>query len=194
MEEIWKDIKDYEGYYQVSNLGRVRSLDRVSRNKQGLMNIRGRLLQSRMNKYGYITLKLTLHQKSKNVLVHRLMAEAFLPNPNNLPCVNHKSECKTENFVWVNPDGSVDPDKSNLEWCTHQYNIRYGTAIERGKKKKSKPVLQFTKEGVFVNEYPSTIEASRQTGIVYSSITSAAHKVRGYKSAGGFIWRYKNSA
>ena len=109
-------------------------------------------------------------------MVHRLVALAFLPNPDNLPQVNHKDENKTNNMV------------GNLEWCSKSYNINYGTRNERTAKANWKSIKQFTKDGFFLKEYPSMKEASRQTGFYKSAISSCCKGKR--KSAYGYIWRY----
>lgn len=100
-KEIWKDIKNYERFYQISNLGNIK-------------NYRNKLLQPRINKSGYNRVILHKDKHGKEFLVHRLVAEAFIPNPNNLPCINHKDENKANNCV------------ENLEWCTQKYNSNYG--------------------------------------------------------------------
>ena len=111
MEEIWKDIKGYECIYQVSNLGNVKSLDRLSTNGRRL---KGKLL-AKTNSKGYIKVTLTNKNKSDNRDIHRLVAQAFIPNPENKPQVNHIDEDKTNNTV------------DNLEWCTAKENINHGT-------------------------------------------------------------------
>lgn len=112
MEEIWKDIRDYEGLYQVSNLGNVRSLRYNHTEKI-------KLLKQGVNKKGYKYVRLFKNGKGKTHIVHRLVAMSFIPNPNNLPIVNHIDECKSNNMV------------SNLEWCTLVYNNAYGTRNKR---------------------------------------------------------------
>lgn len=121
-EEIWRDIEGYECLYQVSNLGRIRSLDRyVDRYTNHLIKVfrKGRLLESHLDKDGYLLVTLCKNNKVKLCRVHRLVAEAFIPNPNNYPIINHKDEIKDNNCV------------ENLEWCTHKYNLCYGTRLER---------------------------------------------------------------
>ena len=117
-EEIWKPVVGYEGLYEVSNLGRVRSLDRYdSRNHFR----KGRIMKQSYCSKGYLTIDLCLNRKNKKCLVHRLIAQAFIPNPDNLPEINHKDEDKTNNSV------------ENLEWCDRSYNNTYGTARIRAK-------------------------------------------------------------
>lgn len=193
MEEVWKDIQDYEGYYQVSNLGRVRSVDRIVSHWRGGKQLKkGKMLKPYTDKHGYKHVTLSKDRKGKCVQVHRLVAFAFIPNPNNLKEVNHIDENPSNNCV------------DNLEWCTKQYNINYGTRNERMLQnrsgiRKSKPVLQYTFNGEFVAEYPSLMEAYRQTGISFANISCCCRgkkrkDKRGYytpKTAGGFIWKYK---
>ncbi len=125
MEEIWKDVEGYEGYYQVSNLGRLRSLDRIIRQKfpSGKMVDRkypGKIFTCNPNQPGgYVSTELQKDGHSKNVLVHRLVAQAFIPNPDNLPQVNHKDENKQNNCV------------ENLEWCSNSYNVNYGSRNQK---------------------------------------------------------------
>lgn len=114
--EIWKDIEGYEGLYQVSNMGNVKSLNYKRSGKE-------RLLKPRKNKLGYMFVGLYKDNKPKNFRVHRLVAMTFLENPNNLSCVNHKDENPSNNHV------------DNLEFCTHEYNMNYGTIKERKSKK-----------------------------------------------------------
>ena len=170
-KEIWKPILNYEGLYEVSNWGRVKSL------KFG----KERILKPGTNKYGYLIVILCKNGKVKSFSVHRLVAEAFLPNPHNYPCVNHKDECKTNNNV------------NNLEWCTYTYNNNYGTKIERISKNRDtskyfKPILQYTLDGVFVREWKSIAEAGRN-GFNQGHITDCCRGVR--QTHKGFIFKYK---
>lgn len=124
MEEIWKDIVGYEGFYQVSNLGRVRSLDRYIEitNKRGTLYrrpIKGKLLSLNSTDDDYISVALTKDSIGIFYSVHRLVAQAFIPNPDNLPQVNHKDENPSNNCA------------DNLEWCTAKYNCNYGTRREK---------------------------------------------------------------
>ena len=116
--EIWKTINGYEGLYEVSNLGRVRSLDRCVKYSNGQTHIhRGRILVPGISKTGYMQVCLCKNGKMKHPLVHRLVADAFLENPGNLPQINHKDENPSNNVV------------ENLEWCTPDYNLHYGERL-----------------------------------------------------------------
>lgn len=198
MEEVWKPIRGYVGLYEISNYGRVRSLDRVIVDKNGITrNIKGRVMKLYPDSSGYYNVELTYNCIGKGYLVHKLVATTFIPNPDNLPEVNHKSECKIENFVWVNPDGTVDTEKSNLEWCTHDYNINYGTNQKRKSMKMlnnkifSIPVNQYSLSGEFIKDYPSAAQAKRETGINSTQIRACCLKKNGYHTAGGFIWKQR---
>ena len=170
--EIWKDIAGYEGLYQVSNLGRVRSV------KHGKI----RLLKLGTDGHGYFQIKFSRGGKMKEFPVHRLVAEAFIPNPSNFPVVNHKDENPANNTV------------NNLEWCTVKYNTNYGSCQGRRSAKilngpLAKAVLQYDKSGNLVSEWPSVLEVQRQTGFVQSSISRCC--LGKHKSAYGYIWKYK---
>ena len=124
-EEIWKPIPEYEGIYEVSNLGNVRSVDRYLDCKIKNVNKhlwKGRIISQQKRKDGRLTVALYSHSKRKRMLVHRVVADAFIPNPNNYPCINHKDENPANNKV------------ENLEWCTYKYNNNYGTFAERRRK------------------------------------------------------------
>ena len=194
MEEIWKDIQGYEGLYQVSNLGKIKSLNRISCiNRQ----LTGKILNPIKQISGYYSIGLSKNAEVKLFLIHRLVAEAFIPNPNNYPCVNHKDENKQNNFVWVNKDGTVDLEKSNLEWCTVKYNSNYGTRNKRLSDNhkgilnthKSKSILQFDLKNNYIKEYPSVAEVNRQLGYGISTICNCCKGK--YKQAYGYIWKYK---
>ena len=162
IKEYWKPVVGYEGLYMVSNWGRVKSI------KFG----KERILKPVTNSSGYLLVGLYKNNIEKKYSVHRLVAEAFIPNPYNLPQVNHRDENKLNNNV------------DNLEWCTNEYNINYGTRTERY----SKPVLQYTLDGEFVGEWPSARECGRN-GFNQGSVSACC---RGeLKTHKGFIWRYK---
>ena len=177
--ELWKDIPGYEGIYQVSNLGRVRSLERVVQSGRGFGNhiIPGQILKPEKSKPGYLFVILSKKHSRKMYLVHRLVAQAFVPNPHNYQQVNHIDEMKASN------------NAANLEWCDCKFNINWGTGIERCAKARAKSVHQFTLGGDFVAEYWSANEAARQTGYDQSNISACC---RGkLKQAYGYIWKYK---
>lgn len=180
-EEIWKPVMGYEGYYECSNLGRVRSVDRYvnNRHKNGLQFKRGQILKTASQR-GYRILILSKEGKQVCKKVHRLVAESFIPNPDNLPFVNHKDENKTNNCV------------DNLEWCTVKYNSNYGTATEKrlnNAKKHSKPVLQFDLNGNFIKEWSSINLIEKELGY-FSALIIGCCKQK-YKQGYGYIWRYK---
>lgn len=195
--EHWRPVVGYESDYQVSNWGRVKSLARVdSRGNR----VPERILKLQKDKYGYLTVCLYKDGKQKLCKVHRLIAQAFIPNPDNLPIVNHKDENKENNFVFIREDGSVDFNKSNLEWCDYKYSADYGTRNERIAKatserlkgvyntKLSKPVYQYTLDGTFIREWSSVREVQRQTGWSHAHISQCCNGKR--KSAYNYIWRY----
>ena len=165
MKEIYKDIKGYEGKYQVSNLGNVKSLHYNNTNRE-------RVLKPRVTK-GYLSVDLGYRNPR---LVHRLVAEAFLENPNNLPCVNHKDENKKNNCV------------DNLEWCSNEYNLNYGTCLERRGKSHRKPINQYDLDGNFIKTWNSGTEISKKLGFSHGNICSCCRGKQ--KTAYGFKWRY----
>lgn len=167
MEEIWKDIKGYEGYYQVSNLGRIRSCRY------------DKLLEGYPDKDGYISICLCVNYKSKRFQIHRLVAETFIPNLYNLPEVNHKDE---------NPSNN---NSNNLEWCDRIYNMNYGTCKYRMGLHRRKPVNQYSKEGKFIKEYSSMKEAAILNNIKLNNISCCCNHIKNYKTAGGYIWKFK---
>ena len=188
--EIWKtavyDGEIYDGLYKVSNWGRILSLDYNHTGKPGLMNP--------VNVgTGYLQVGLWKNKKTKRCYVHRLVAEAFLENPDNLPQVNHKDEDKTNNFVFLNEDGSVDKEKSNLEWKNHRDNCNHGTRNERIAKaqtngKQSKRVLQLSLDGDLIRVWESTQECGRN-GFDQGHVAACC---RGeLKTHKGFRWEYE---
>ena len=168
--EHWKEIAGYEGLYEVSDQGRVKSLGNNKFRKE-------MILKPQNDKYGYLYVNLHKDGHKKLLLVHRLVAKAFIPNQNNLETVNHKDEVKTNNTV------------SNLEWMSKKDNNNYGTHNKRVAEALSKQVQMFDKStGELLDTFPSTNEAGRVTGINHGNISSCC---RGkLKSAGGYIWRY----
>ncbi len=178
--EIWRDIEGYAGLYQVSNLGRVKSLGNSKTRKE-------KILKPQTTRYGYLQVQLWKNGKAKFHTVHRLVALAFIPNPDNKPQINHKSEIRTQNTVWVNEDGTIDPEKSNLEWTSVKENINWGSRNERVRQKKSKPVKQLTLGGVFVAIWSSTIETGKN-GFSQSSVWQCCQGKR--KTHKGYKWQW----
>ena len=162
--EIWKDIEGYEGLYQVSNMGRVKSL------KFG----KERILNPSKNRYVIVTL--SKDNKTNYFQVHRLVAKAFIPNPHNLPQVNHRNEDKTDNRV------------DNLEWCSAKYNSNYGTRNKRASVSCRKTILQFTLDGEFVKKWQSGTEINKELHILKGDISACCKGKQ--KSAGGYKWCY----
>ena len=177
IEEKWLPVDCYEDTYFVSTRGVIKAIDRI--------NYRGYHLKEHIMKYatdknGYKRVYLTKYGKTKSMLVHQVVARAFIPNPNNLPEVNHKDENKSNNCV------------ENLEWCTHQYNSNYGTRVSRiipkTIDKTRTPVDQYDLNDNLIKEWYSMNEASRQLNIIQQNISKCCHGTR--QTAGGFKWKF----
>ncbi len=166
--EIWKDIVGYEGKYQVSNKGRVRSLPVKSNTKY----FSGRVLALFPDATGYMAVSLS----RKSHKVHRLVAIAFIDNPNNYTCVNHKDEDKTNNNV------------ENLEWCTHKYNNNYGTRNKRISQNSGRKIVQYDLNGNAVKTWKSIADAARYYGVERTTICGCCAN-RQHTSC-GYIWKY----
>ena len=193
MLEIWRtavyDGEIYEGLYQVSNLGRFKNLNYRNTGKAELLN-------PGTNKDGYLQVCLSKNGEYKMCLFHRLIAETFLPNPDNLPQVNHKidtKEGKKINMVIFNEDGTVNKERTTIEWVTSKENNDYGTRNERVAKAntngiRSKPVLQLSLTGDLIREWPSVGECGRN-GFNKGAVAACC---RGEKPQyKGFRWEYK---
>lgn len=171
----WRDVVGYEKYYSVSDTGAVFS-KRSNKTLKQYKDVKGG---------GYYRVQLNVDGKPRRFSVHRLVAEAFVPNPNNYPVVNHKDETRTNNCA------------DNLEWCTYKYNSNYGTCIERRRQHteyhlgadnaKSQPVYQFDLKGNFIAEYGSAYEAARALKLNGKSISKA--RAGSLKQYAGFVWR-----
>lgn len=181
-EEIWKDVFGYEGLYEVSNKGNVRSWYRIRRNS--ILTKREEPFYPHFCKRhsGHLTVWLYKNGKGKCWLVHRLVAIAFLPNPDNLPFINHKDEIPYHNNV------------ENIEWCTPAYNNNYGTIKERmskvllNRKDLSVPVIRIDSTGK-KKEYVSMQDASRKNGLPEPNIWKCCQGMR--HTCGGYSWTYK---
>ena len=161
--EAWKDIKGFENY-QISTNGRVWS------------KIKKKYLKGFIDKDGYKIVDLRKNKKTFKKRINRLVAESFLENPDNLPQVNHKDEVKTNNKV------------ENLEWCTVEYNLNYGTRNEKAAKALAKQVYQYTLNGELIKIWPSTKEVGRN-GFKQSGVWQACNgKIKTYK---GYLWNYQ---
>lgn len=192
MEEVWLPVVGQEGFYEVSNYCRIRSVDRtrevVKSGKLHLVKYKGKIIKLHKDKGGYLICRL-YGKTTKTVKAHRVGMQAFVQNHKNLPCVNHKYEDKTNNFIFVNPDGSVNLEKSSLEWCSHEYNNNYGTAKQRRSEKQRKnEIIQTTKKGVFVKSWKSLGQIQKTLNIPKTNVSLCCLGKR--KSAGGFVWKY----
>lgn len=184
MEEIWKDVIGYEGFYQVSNQGRVKRLPYQTTGrtrgckKEYIKKFPERIMKATICANGYYRVSLSKNGKLIYQHIHRLVAEAFIPNPNNYPCVNHKDEVKTNNNV------------NNLEWCSYRYNNCYGTVksrfAEAYSKNHSRAVEMLSLFGEKIKEFPSIREAAIFVGGTATSICRAITRTR--KTAYGYIW------
>lgn len=187
MLEVWKDIKGFDGIYQVSNLGRVRSVARTIIYANGSEHYtKGYILKPRISNCGYCRVKLSKGQNGFYKSVHRLVAEAFIPNSENKQQVNHKNGVKTDNRV------------ENLEFCTcsennlHKFRVlkRQNPLLNRkGKLYPNIRIIMQIKDDKIIAEYYGAAEASRETGICASGISSACNKK--IKHSGGYKWEYK---
>ena len=193
MLEIWRTAiykgEIYEGLYKVSNWGRVKNINYRNTGRERLMNP-GEIPN------GYLQVVLSKNKEKKKCYVHRLVAETFLENPENKPCINHKIEGKKGkkiNMVIFNEDGSVNKEKTTIEWATYEENNNYGTHNERMAKTKtngklSKRVLQLSLSGDLIREWPSTAECERN-GFSKSAVSRCCRGEQ--KTHKGFRFMYK---
>ena len=188
IKEEWRDIPGYEGYYQVSNQGRIRSVDRKVIARGGLTRIsKGKIIALNYSR-PYPMVCLSKKDIKKTYLVHRLVADTFIPNPKNEKTVNHKNGIKSDNRV------------ENLEWCSYSDNIKHAfrqlgrrptshwTGVKEGKSPFAKKVQQISPNGELIVIHESMTTAARVTNTHLSCISQAINgKI---KTAGGFLWRY----
>lgn len=180
MKEIWKDIKGYEGLYQISNYGRVKSLPKKALRRYGTYrNVKERILKTSKAYEGWDYSNVVIRKDGipKTKPVHRLVAEHFIPNPNNYDQINHKDENKLNNRV------------DNLEWCSQQYNSNYGTVKKRISNKRKKPVLQFSLDGKFIAEYDSLKQLKEATGFDSGLVSCVCRGI--YKQCYGYKFKYR---
>lgn len=206
-EEIWADIKGYEGLYKISNYGNVKSLERYKKNHSKMAKVEEKDMKPYLNNNGYLYVNLNKNGICKHIYIHRLLMEAFVPNPNNYSCINHRDGNKLNNSL------------TNLEWCSYSYNNKEAYRLglkkpsknligkkrseetkrkisksQKGKKNKGvrkimRAVNQYSLDGEFLNSYESSREAIRSLGKgTPSCITIACRKEK--TTAYGYIWRY----
>ena len=190
--EIWKDIKGFEGLYQISDLGRVKSLSREIVHVHSVRQTKERILKKNDGGHGYLQVDLYKTGSEKTHKVARLVAEHFIPNPENKRTVNHKKGIKTDNRA------------KELEWMTQAENVQHAYDVLGRKASKpllgkfgkqhhsSKAIIQLIKSGGLVAEYGGQCEAGRKTGIFQANISAAL--LGKYKTAGGFIWKFKEAS
>lgn len=178
MKEIWKPILEVEGKFEISNLGNLRGVDRYANVRGGGQRlVKGKNIKPVKCKNGYFEAQITYKGKKYIWMLHRLVAQYFIPNPYNLSEVNHKDENPQNNNV------------ENLEWCTPKYNCNYGTRNKRCMEKViKKAVNQYTLNGEFVAQYEMINEASRKNGVDASQIIRVCKGKN--NTAGGYIWKY----
>lgn len=183
MEEIWKDVVGLEGIYQVSNLGRVKSLARyVTDRNNNIRMVKEHYMSGSDNGNGYLSVMFHTNGKGFRRYIHRLVAEAFIPNPNKLPEINHKDENRSNNVV------------TNLEWVDYLTNRTYGTRLERLSTSNTihAPIVQYDLDFNYIAEYKNANQAARALG--YSNHGSPIYECANKKAniAHGYIWRYKD--
>lgn len=177
MKEYWRDVKGYEGFYQVSNVGRIRSLDRiVNSNHSNKRKSKGRILKATKDRYGYLYVVFCVRNKRKTEKVHRIVANSFIQNPQNKEQVNHLNEIKTDNRV------------QNLEWATASENNNYGIGQIRRVEKRNKPTIQYSLDGELLKKWRSASDAGRTLGIDISGICKCCRGT--LESIKGYRWSY----
>lgn len=175
--EIWADVKGYEGLYLISTYGNCKTTNyrpgygRIPEDINDIMKI-----ENPDNHQGYCTIKLSKNGKKRTARIHRLVAEVFIPNPNNYPCVNHIDGNKLNNHI------------ENLEWCTHQQNMQHASLNNLVNRGKTTRIKQLTLNNEVVKVYKSIREAARETGICRDSITKCLKGKQ--QQCNNFKWKY----
>lgn len=177
--EEWRDIIGWEGLYQVSNLGRVKSLPRLHKYVHGEYLSKERILSPRVcgGQREYLSVALYRGKGAVQRKIHRLVAMAFISNPKGYKEVNHIDENKRNNMA------------SNLEWCSRSYNVNYGRRIEKQSAHLQKAVLAFTRRGKFVARFKSIKDAAAWAGVDGSNVSRA---IKRDSVSGGYKWRFEN--
>lgn len=183
MQEKWKDIEGYEGLYQVSNIGRIKSLERYKKNHSKMKKVEEKILAQTKDKNEYFTVLLSRDGKSKRFKVHRLVANAFIINTDGLLEVNHKNGIKTDNKL------------ENLEWCSRNENMQHASKMNLMKpcignnNPLSKTIIQYDKDMNKIAEYGCIREIERKTRYRNQNISHCCNGK--FKTAYGYIWRFK---
>lgn len=174
MKEIWKDIKNYEGLYQVSNFGEIKSLERKVKNRNGYVMKKGKILKPSIVANGYLMVNLSKENKRKHFYVHKIVADTFINNENKLSVINHINGNKTNNRV------------DNLERCTYSHNLKEAFRIGL-KKPTSKKVYQYELNGDLIKEWESVKKAEYTLKIKHISACCLGKR----KTCGGYKWSYE---
>lgn len=193
MQEIWKDVFGYEGLYEVSNLGRVRSVDRITtQSNNGVLSqnkYKGKILNGRSDK-GYIRVHVSKNGKSESLLVHRIVASAFCEKPAGCDIVNHldnnPSNNRADNLEWTTYKG-------NMQWATRQGRMHYRPEnLRKAQESKKVAVIAIASDGSRIR-FDSQAEAAKSLNIAHGHIAAACRKDYGYKTVGGYEWMYADN-
>ena len=179
MKEIWKDIKEYEGLYQISNLGNIKSVNK----KDSLgRKVNGKMMKPIKRKDGYLDITLHKNGEAKHFLIHKIVAKTFIKNKNNYKEINHIDENKRNNNI------------DNLEWCDRSYNINYGKANKSRRKKllnkRGKKIAQLDNNKQIIKIFPSLMQTVRELKLNKSHLSQCCNGKR--KTTGGYYWQYIN--
>ena len=172
VEEIWADINGFEGLYQISNLGNVKALPKLINGRHR----KERIMKSQLKKDGYLDVLLSKNNKRDRHLIHKLVAIAFIPNPNNYSCVNHKDENKINNFIM------------NLEWCDHKYNNAYGIRTIKASNSCKKSIVQMDLNFNPIKIFKSATDAAKFYNFNRRHISSCCNNRR--KTHKGCRWKF----